>query len=162
MYLLLSRHGIWYYRKSYVLDSGKRKEIRRSLATKDKREAKLLVAKLNSSTYSSEIGQVLTNSIQQDKIPSIDLCISSYIKENSHLWQERHRRRIEKVLFEIPTVHLRKSDVSRIKKSWVGKKSIATVNKCIGYCSMFFKWLQTEYDGIILMHILFSPVSLSH
>ncbi len=43
MYLYLSRHGIWYYRKCYQLASGKRKEIKKSLGTRDKREAKLLI-----------------------------------------------------------------------------------------------------------------------
>ena len=69
MHLLLSRHGIWYYRKSYILESGKRREIRKSLGTRDKRETKLLISKILSITYSSEIGQVTTNLIAQDKIP---------------------------------------------------------------------------------------------
>ncbi len=45
-------------------------------------------------------------------------------------------------------MHLDKADVSRLKNKWLKEKSIATVNKCFGYSSMFYKWLQTEYDGI--------------
>ncbi|WP_257017894.1 site-specific integrase [Serratia fonticola] len=43
--LMLSRHGIWYYRKVNVLPSGKRREIRRSLRTRSKSEAKKRIAK---------------------------------------------------------------------------------------------------------------------
>ncbi|MBC3381584.1 site-specific integrase [Serratia fonticola] len=42
---MLSRHGIWYYRKVNVLPSGKRREIRRSLRTRSKSEAKKRIAK---------------------------------------------------------------------------------------------------------------------
>lgn len=38
--------------------------------------------------------------------------------------------------------------MSTLKKKWLEGKSIATVNKCIGYCSMFYKWVESEYDGI--------------
>ncbi|MGY8196637.1 hypothetical protein L1Q52_27875, partial [Klebsiella pneumoniae] len=36
---MLSRHGIWYYRKVNVLPCGKRREFRRSLGTRSKTEA---------------------------------------------------------------------------------------------------------------------------
>ncbi|MGP2693404.1 hypothetical protein [Serratia nevei] len=39
MSLMLSRHGIWYYRKVNVLPSGKLREFRRSLGTRSKTEA---------------------------------------------------------------------------------------------------------------------------
>lgn len=39
MSLMLSRHGIWYYRKVNVLPCGKRREFRRSLGTRSKTEA---------------------------------------------------------------------------------------------------------------------------
>jgi len=59
MNLVLSRHGIWYSRFTYLLPSGKRKEIRKSLRTRCKRTAKRLIqnACLQSSqknTYSSD------------------------------------------------------------------------------------------------------------
>ena len=41
--LWLSPHGIWYFRKVYLLPSGKRKEIRKSLRTRCKRTAQALV-----------------------------------------------------------------------------------------------------------------------
>ncbi|TQV87358.1 site-specific integrase [Aliikangiella coralliicola] len=148
MHLMLSRHGIWYYRKSYSLASGKRKEIRKSLGTRSKREAKILAAKLFSLSHSAEIGQIATNIITQDKIPSLEICISNYLRENSHLWQERHKFRIEGILKQLPKLHLERADVSKLKNKWLRTKSIATVNKCLGYCSMFYKWLQAEYDGI--------------
>ena len=44
--LMLSRHGIWYFRKTYLLPSGKRKELRRSLRTRCKREANQLVKRM--------------------------------------------------------------------------------------------------------------------
>ena len=132
MHLMLSRHGIWYYRKSYSLASGKRKEIRKSLGTRNKRQAKLLAAVIQANTYSSDIGSFAASIITQNKTPSLDTCIANYLKENSHLWQERHQRRIEGVLNELPKLHLTKSDVSAIKTKWLRKKSIATVNKCLG------------------------------
>lgn len=39
MSLMLSRHGIWYYRKVNVLPCGKRREFRRSLGTRSKTAA---------------------------------------------------------------------------------------------------------------------------
>ena len=56
--------------------------------------------------------------------------------------------RIEGVLIELTKVHLTKADVSKLKSKWLESKSIATVNKCFGYCSMFYRWLQAEYDGV--------------
>lgn len=43
-HLMLSRHGIWYYRRVY-LTPRKRREIRISLRTRSKREALLRVEK---------------------------------------------------------------------------------------------------------------------
>lgn len=43
-HLMLSRHGIWYYRRVY-LTPRKRREIRVSLRTRSKREALLRVEK---------------------------------------------------------------------------------------------------------------------
>lgn len=39
MSLMLSRHGIWYYRKVNLMPCGKRREYRRSLGTRSKTEA---------------------------------------------------------------------------------------------------------------------------
>lgn len=50
--LWLSPYGIWYFRKVYLLPSGKRKEIRKSLRTRDKREANERVIKLLACNYS--------------------------------------------------------------------------------------------------------------
>ncbi len=41
--LALSRHGIWYSRYTYLLPSGRRKEIRKSLRTRCKRTAVQMV-----------------------------------------------------------------------------------------------------------------------
>ncbi|WP_274803919.1 tyrosine-type recombinase/integrase [Pseudoalteromonas rhizosphaerae] len=149
MHLLLSRHGIWYYRKTYLLSSGKRKEIRKSLRTRDKREAKQLAIKiLLLSECPDSARKVTSQLITQEQLPSLSVCISNYIDANKHLWQERHQHRIEGVLSEIPSLILTKANVSTLKKKWLEGKSIATVNKCIGYCSMFYKWVESEYDGI--------------
>lgn len=67
MHLVLSRHGIWYYRQSYTLASGKRKEIRKSLRTRSRREAQLLAARILSNTFSSDIGAFNASIITQDK-----------------------------------------------------------------------------------------------
>ena len=45
-HLMLSRHGIWFYRKVY-LTPRKRREIRISLLTRSKREALLRVGKIS-------------------------------------------------------------------------------------------------------------------
>lgn len=149
MHLLLSRHGIWYYRKTYLLSSGKRKEIRKSLRTRDKREAKQLAIKiLVLSECPDSARKVTSHLITQEQLPSLSVCIGNYIDANKHLWQERHQHRIEGVLSEIPSLILTKANVSTLKKKWLEGKSIATVNKCIGYCSMFYKWVESEYDGI--------------
>ncbi len=46
MNLWLSPHGIWYYRKVTTLPCGRRKEIKKSLHTRDKLWARKKVAKL--------------------------------------------------------------------------------------------------------------------
>ncbi len=46
MNLWLSPHGIWYYRKVTTLPCGRRKEIKKSLHTRDKLCARNKVAKL--------------------------------------------------------------------------------------------------------------------
>ncbi len=46
MNLWLSPHGIWYYRKVTTLPCGRRKEIKKSLHTRDKPTARAAVAKL--------------------------------------------------------------------------------------------------------------------
>ncbi|MFM5331719.1 hypothetical protein ACET9Z_04805 [Aeromonas veronii] len=45
MNLWLSPHGIWYYRKVTTLPCGRRKEIKKSLHTRDKLTARAAVAK---------------------------------------------------------------------------------------------------------------------
>ncbi len=45
MNLWLSPHGIWYYRKVTTLPCGRRKEIKKSLHTRDKLRACAVVAK---------------------------------------------------------------------------------------------------------------------
>jgi len=51
--LWLSPHGIWYFRKVYLLPSGKRKETRKSLRTRCKRTAKEQVVNLLACEQSS-------------------------------------------------------------------------------------------------------------
>ena len=46
MNLWLSPHGIWYYRKVTVLPCGRRKDIKKSLRTRDKLVAREQVAKM--------------------------------------------------------------------------------------------------------------------
>lgn len=46
MNLLLTPHGIWYYRKVTTLPCGRRKEIKKSLHTRDKLMARKQVARL--------------------------------------------------------------------------------------------------------------------
>ena len=46
MSLMLSRHGIWYYRKVNLMPCGKRCEFRRSLGTRSKTEALKRVERL--------------------------------------------------------------------------------------------------------------------
>jgi len=148
MHLYLSRHGIWYYRKCNITASGKRKEFKKSLGTRDKREALLLVSSISALTQSAEIGVLATDLITQNDIPPLNQCITNYLTVNSNLWQKRHKQRIEGVLNELPKLHLSKSDITCLKNKWLSKRSIATVNKCMGFCSMFYNWLRQEYDGI--------------
>ncbi len=52
MNLWLSPHGIWYYRKVTTLPCGRRKEIKKSLHTRDKPTARAAVAKRLSCVHS--------------------------------------------------------------------------------------------------------------
>ncbi|WP_156136314.1 hypothetical protein [Photobacterium gaetbulicola] len=53
--LWLSKQGVWYFRKVTTLPSGKRKDLKKSLRTRDKREAKRKVVELLACTKSMNI-----------------------------------------------------------------------------------------------------------
>ncbi len=149
MRLFLSRHGIWYYRKSYLLPSGKRKEIRKSLATKDKYVAKRLVAAMDANRRISNLADLNQDIPPPTTLPPLKVCIQRYLSENSHLWQPVHQARISKTLNQLPQLNTTKAEVSTLKELWLKDKSIVTVNKLLRHCSLFLEWAQVEYDGVV-------------
>ena len=66
MNLWLSPQGIWYYRKVTVLPSGRRKDIKKSLRTRDKLVAREQVAKMLACVRS----RVKSESVQPEPQPS--------------------------------------------------------------------------------------------
>lgn len=68
-HLMLSRHGIWYYRRVY-LTPRKRREIRISLRTRSKREALLRVEKYLTSQPFHCVPQSIPHTLQLRLLPS--------------------------------------------------------------------------------------------
>lgn len=74
MSLMLSRHGIWYYRKVNVLPCGKRREFRRSLGTRSKTEA--MKRSLRFADRPWLITETATTTIDLNQSPQSDLSLS--------------------------------------------------------------------------------------
>ncbi|EFG2121708.1 site-specific integrase [Escherichia coli] len=154
MSLMLSRHGIWYYRKVNVLPCSKRREFRRSLGTRSKTEATKRSLRfadrpwLITETISPTIGMSQTPqselSFQELKLQAVQ-----YVEFKNLEVCEREaasiKRCIDKYFSFTDQVFKRSRAAEFISGLDV---AIPTKNKYVKKISGFFRWLKhrTDYD----------------
>lgn len=168
--LMLSRHGVWYFRKTYLLPSGKRKEIRRSLRTRCKREANQLVKRMleispctqDKETKVSPFAPIVPQSLAlvASSGPSYETglsdAISLFIKEKeiSGAWKQTEVRRVGnmlnfllEVLGDVPVSSIGKAEANNYKaKLMESDRSVTTMNNYLTRASMLFSWLEKRED----------------
>lgn len=140
--LMLSRHGIWYYRKVTVTPRGKRKEIRKSLRTRNKQEAKLKVLALQNCFISKR-----TEPINEPEIIDYWKQLDSYLKTKEGLAAERQimtiNSQITKYLDYTPDVLSKKAAADFIESLSISDN---TKNKYMVTIGGFFRWLSARHD----------------
>ena len=76
MNLWLSPHGIWYFRKVTIMPCGRRKEIKKTLRTRDKSEAKQkvleLLACVRSGGKTRPVEPLPSSFLEQASLPASD------------------------------------------------------------------------------------------
>ncbi|MBF0032560.1 site-specific integrase [Citrobacter freundii] len=151
MSLMLSRHGIWYYRKVNLLPCGKRREFRRSLGTRSKSEAIKRVERFadrpwkavdsaSPSTPIQSVQQLLT--LDQLKQHGKD-----YVAFKEHEVCEREAATIKRCLdkyFDFTDQPLQKSQSAKFIAQLT--LSITTKNKYVKKIGGFFRWLNNRID----------------
>ena len=151
---MLSRHGIWYYRKVNVLPCGKRREFRRSLGTRSKTEATKRSLRFADRPWL--ITETSTTTIDLIQSPNSDLSLSElklhaeqYVEFKSREVCEREvssiKRCIDKYFSFTEQVFKRSRAAEFISGLDV---AIPTKNKYVKKISGFFRWLKhrTDYD----------------
>lgn len=156
-HLMLSRHGIWYYRRVY-LTPRKRREIRISLRTRSKREALIRVEKYLTSQHFPCVPQAIpahtatpSASFQQplQNIPfkSLKFELDKYTSAKTGAVGEREILTINRCVnayLESTKEPFSKRSAARFVDSLEG--SASTRNRYIKKNSAFFKWLSTRTD----------------
>ena len=156
-HLMLSRHGIWYYRRVY-LTPRKRREIRISLRTRSKREALLRVEKYLTSQSFHCVPQSIpahtatpSASFQQPQqkkpFKSLKGELDKYVASKLGSVGEREILTINRCV----TAYLNSTTEPFSKKSAAAfvdslEGSASTRNRYIKKNSAFYKWLATRTD----------------
>lgn len=169
MNLWLSPHGIWYYRKVTTLPCGRRKEIKKSLYTRDKLTARAAVAKLLACVRSRlKPNQLPANvtvdpheqSVAQPMAPAakpLSVLSDRYQKEKALSWAPKERKNQKnylgsfiEALGDRPAADYGKADVVKFKEALLNSgKSPTTINKYLQKLSLLFNWLVNHQDGVI-------------
>jgi|GEM_PF-508986 len=164
-FLCRKKSGIWYYRKTFLLPSGKRKEIRQSLRTSDFKQAQFLALQRYFNTDSDqEVVGVITGqktgehvaTITQPKsnrTPSLFLneAITQFLaeKHRTGFWCAKEYRRGEVMLQAlgeqlgaIAVSAVGRKDANQFKQSLLTTdRSITTVNNYLKRAATLFEWL---------------------
>ncbi|WP_324020809.1 site-specific integrase [Aeromonas caviae] len=173
MNLWLSPHGIWYYRKVTTLPCGRRKEIKKSLHTRDKLTARAAVAKLlvcvrsrpkpiqlpadvNVAPHEQSIAQPMTPATKP-RAPLLSVLSDRYQKEKALSWAPKERKNQKnyigcfiKALGDRPVADYGKADVVKFKDDLLNSgKSPTTINKYLQKLSLLFNWLANHQEGIV-------------
>ncbi|MCF3099385.1 integrase [Aeromonas australiensis] len=173
MNLWLSPHGIWYYRKVTTLPCGRRKEIKKSLHTRDKLTARAAVAKLLACVRSKAKPVVQPTSEPENPQPQpnikravpaakplaplLSVLSDRYLKEKALSWapkelsnQKNYIGYFIKALGDRPAADYGKADVVKFKEDLLNSgKSPTTINKYLQKLSLLFNWLANHQDGVI-------------
>lgn len=173
MNLWLSPHGIWYYRKVTTLPCGRRKEIKKSLHTRDKLTARAAVAKLlacvrsrpKSGVEPAEASETPPNQSSTKPVaraakplaPLLSVLSDRYLKEKALSWapkelsnQKNYIGCFIKALGDRPAADYAKADVVKFKEDLLNSgKSPTTINKYLQKLSLLFNWLANHQDGVI-------------
>ncbi len=163
MNLILSRHGIWYSRFTYLLPSGKRKEIRKSLRTRCKLTARRMVRDMRL-VAPVQCGHSQPEQVSSQTSPAPTLSVLKLSKA-IELWLserrleglgERELKRIKTYLeLLLKTVgnkrieSVRRVDANRFKDALVASdKSITTINNYLKRAKALYSWLGTRIDDL--------------
>ncbi|HDX8340092.1 TPA: tyrosine-type recombinase/integrase [Aeromonas dhakensis] len=173
MNLWLSPHGIWYYRKVTTLPCGRRKEIKKSLHTRDKLTARAAVAKLLACVrsraqtvvqYASEPENPQPQPHIKSAVPAakslaplLSVLSDRYQKEKALSWAPKERKNQKnylgsfiEALGDKPAAGYSKADVVKFKEGLLNSgKSPATINKYLQKLSLLFSWLANHQEGIV-------------
>lgn len=140
--LYLSRHGIWYFRKVTTLPSGKTKDIKKSLRTRIKSEAKAKVIALlscNVSHRTAPIEEPITLDFYKE--------LTAYLKSKSGNVAEREMLSIERYISRYLSFTMTpKSKQQAVKFLDSLDVSIGTKNKHASKIGAFFHWVNNRYD----------------
>ncbi|MEE1952952.1 MULTISPECIES: site-specific integrase [Aeromonas] len=173
MNLWLSPHGIWYYRKVTTLPCGRRKEIKKSLHTRDKLTARAAVAKrlacvrsrpkpiqlpadVNAAPHEQSVAQPMTPATKP-RAPHLSVLSDRYQKEKALSWAPKERKNQKNYLGSFieaigdkPAAGYSKADVVKFKEGLLNSgKSPATINKYLQKLSLLFSWLANHQEGIV-------------
>lgn len=133
MNLWLSPHGIWYYRKVTTLPCGRRKEIKKSLHTRDKPTARAAVAQLlacvrsrpkpiqlPAAPHEQSVSQPMTPATKP-LAPLLSVLSDRYLKEKALSWapkelsnQKNYIGSFIEALGDRPVADYGKADVVKI------------------------------------------------
>ena len=173
MNLWLSPHGIWYYRKVTTLPCGRRKEIKKSLHTRDKLTARSKVAQLLACVRSRPKPNQLPADATVDRqeqsaaqpmtpatkprAPLLSVLSDRYQKEKALSWAPKERKNQKnylgsfiEALGDRPVTGYSKADVVMFKDGLLNSgKSPATINKYLQKLSLLFSWLANHQEGIV-------------
>lgn len=163
-FLFKRKSGIYYYRKTFVLPSGERQQIRQSLKTHDRKLAQYLALKMYFSTGSdqeavvsaqsaSEQRPVIVRPKSKPKSNSLKLstAITNFLAEKSRtgLWCPKEYRRGEvmlealgKLLGAVEVMAVGRQESNQFKQTLLAtNRSITTINNYLKRASTLFEWL---------------------
>ncbi|HCM9501722.1 site-specific integrase [Enterobacter roggenkampii] len=152
MPLMLSRHGIWYYRKVNLMPCGKRREFRRSLGTRSKTEALKRVERFADRQWTVVDTPVVTSPSQIVAPASLGFDELKYQSEQYVTFKskevgERETASIRRCLnsyFKFTNQPASKSQAAAFIAGL--DMAIPTKNKCVKKLGAFFRWLSSRVD----------------
>jgi integrase len=166
-FIFKRKSGIYYYRKTYVLPSGRRRQIRSSLKTTDRVLAQYLALRLflniapdveANGVASAEQSQERSGAITQPRPAKLLLriAIDLYLAEKARAgyWTSKEYRRGEvmlealaKVLGRLDVAAITRREANLFKESLLETtKSITTVNNYLKRAAMLWDWLVHRGD----------------
>ena len=152
MSLMLSRHGIWYYRKVNLMPCGKRREYRRSLGTRSKTEALKRVERFVDRLWTVDDTPALTSTPPAVVSASLGFDELKYQAEQYVTFKsmevgERETSSIQRCLnsyFKFTNQPTSKSQAAAFIAGL--DMAIPTKNKYVKKLGAFFRWLNNRVD----------------